>query len=108
LADLQTITLAAGGVLEFIVAMPGRRYADLVELLEPIHSQLCADAKEEVLSETAWKKLRLVVDEHVLTHACLMDGELLPVTNTLNLTPDEVVKRYQSLVNIERRFRVLK
>jgi transposase len=37
-----------------------------------------------------------------------MDGELLPVTNTLNLTPDEVVKRYQSLVNIERRFRVLK
>jgi len=61
LADLQTITLPGGGVLEFILAVPGRRYADFVELLEPIHSKLCANAKEEVLGETAWNKLRLIV-----------------------------------------------
>lgn len=44
--------------------MPGRRYADFVELLEPLHAQLCAEAKEkddEVLGETAWNKLRLIV-----------------------------------------------
>jgi hypothetical protein len=46
-------------------------------------------------------------DEHALTYARLMDSELLLVTNTLDLTSDEVVKRYKSLVNIERRFRVL-
>ena len=189
LADLQTITLPGGGVLEFILAVPGRRYGDFVELLEPIHSKLCANAKEEVLGETVWNKLRLIVahdpvvakeatakrdariaelqtkalewsgkldeqdtgkkargrklsdggararfyrevseahlsriikvdlkselftydiDEHALTHACLMDGKLLLVTNTPDLTPDEVVKRYKSLADIERGFRVLK
>jgi transposase len=189
LADLQTITLPGGGVLEFILAVPGRRYGDFVELLEPIHSQLCANAKEEVLSETVWNKLRLIVahdplvakeatakrdaliaelqkkaqqwscklddqdtgkkargrklsdggararfyrevseahlsriikvdlkselftydiDEHALTHARLMDGKLLLVTNTPDLTPEEVVKRYKSLADIERGFRVLK
>jgi transposase len=190
LADLQTITLpGGGGVLEFILAVPGRRYGDFVELLEPLHAQLCANAKEEVLGETIWNKLRLIVahdpvvakestakrdtriaelqkkalewsgklddqdtgkkargrklsdggararfyrevcdahlsriikvdlkselfsysiDEHALTHARLMDGKLLLVTNTPDLKPEEVVKRYKSLADIERGFRVLK
>jgi transposase len=189
LADLQAITLPAGGMLEFILAVPGRRYGDFVELLAPIHSQLCAKAEKEVLGETAWNKLRLIVahdplvakeatakrdtriavlqdkaqqwsgklddqdtgkkargrklsdggararfyrevcdshlsriikvdlkselftydiDDRALTHARLMDGKLLLVTNTPDLTPDEVVKRYKSLADIERGFRVLK
>jgi transposase len=192
LADLQTIILPGGGVLEFILAVPGRRYGDFVELLEPLHAQLCAEAKEkddEELGETIWNKLRLIVahdpvvakeattkrdariaelqkkalewsgklddqdtgkkargrklsdggararfyrevcdahlsriiqvdlkselftydiDERALTHARLMDGKLLLVTNTPDLTPDEVVKRYKSLADIERGFRVLK
>ena len=189
LADLQTITLPGGGVLEFILAVPGRRYGDFVELLAPIHAQLCAEAKEEVLGEAVWNKLRLIVahdplvakeatakrdariaelqklahqwsgkldaqdtgkkargrklsdggararfyrevseahlsriikvdlqselftygiDERALTHARLMDGKLLLVTNTPDLSPEEVVKRYKSLADIERGFRVLK
>jgi transposase len=43
-----------------------------------------------------------------LSHARLMDGKLLLVTNTKDLKPDEVVKRYKSLADIERGFRVLK
>jgi transposase len=43
-----------------------------------------------------------------LTHARLMDGKLLLVTNTSNLVRDEVVKRYKSVADIERGFRVLK
>lgn len=189
LADLQTITLPGGGVLEFILAVPGRRYGEFVDLLEPIHAQQCATAQAEVLSQATWNKLRLIVahdplvakeatakrdvriaqlqkqaaqwsgkldsqdigkkargrklsdggararfyrevcdahlsriikvdlqselftyaiDERALAHARLMDGKLLLVTNTADLTPDEVLKRYKSLADIERGFRVLK
>ena len=189
LADLQAIKLPAGGMLEFILAVPGRRYGDFALLLEPLHTKLCAKAKEEVLGETAWNKLRLIVahdpvasqeatakrdariaqlqkqagqwsgklddqdtgkkargrklsdggararfyrevcdahltriikvdlkselftydiDARALSHARLMDGKLLLVTNAPDLTPQEVLKRYKSLADIERGFRVLK
>ena len=48
------------------------------------------------------------VNERALTHARMMDGKLLLVTNTKDLTPVAVVKRYKSLADIERGFRVLK
>ena len=189
LTELQAIQLPGGGMLEFILAVPGRRYGDFVELLEPLHSAQCASAKQELVGEVAWGKLRLIVahdpdvaaqagakrdrvieelekkaaqwtntldgqdggkrkrgrklsdggararfyrevcDEHLtriiqvdlkselftyvvneraLTHARMMDGKLLLVTNTKDLTPVEVVKRYKSLADIERGFRVLK
>jgi hypothetical protein len=38
----------------------------------------------------------------------LVDGKLLLVTNTPDLSPAQVVKRYKSLADIERGFRVLK
>ena len=189
LADLQAITLPGGGMLEFILAVPGRRYGEFVELLESFHSAQCVSAQSEVLSETAWNKLRLVIahdpqvareagakrdgriqelekqaahwagklddqdegkpkrgrklsdggararfyhevcdahlarivrvdlkselftysiDERALQHARLMDGKLLLVTNTPDLAPAEVIRRYKSLADIERGFRVLK
>lgn len=189
LADMQAITLPGGGTLEFILAVPGRRYGDFVDLLTPFHTTQCINAKQEVLGETQWDKLRLIIahdphvaseagakrdlliqsleqkasewavkldgqesgkrkrgrklsdggararfyhevcevhlgrivrvdlkselftytiDERALTHARLMDGKLLLVTNTSDLAPDEVVKRYRSLADIERGFRVLK
>jgi transposase len=189
LTNLQEIVLPSGNRLEFILAVPGRRYGDFVELLEPFHSQQCVPAKSEVLGEVVWNKLRLVIahdpqvaldtgakrdariaelkkqadqwvgkldsqddgkkqrgrklsdggarakfyhevceshlarivkvdlkselfsydiDERALKHARLMDGKLLLVTNTQDLRPDEVVKRYKSLADIERGFRVLK
>ena len=189
LADLQAITLPGGGPLEFIVAVPGRRYGDFVELLAPFHAAQCASAKEDVLGEVVWNKLRLIIahdpqvalealakrdnriaelekqaaqwvgkldeqdagkpkrgrklsdggararfyhevclarlariikvdlkselfsysiDERALKHARLMDGKLLLVTNAPDFTPAEVIKRYKSLADIERGFRVLK
>jgi hypothetical protein len=41
--------------------VPGRRYGDFVELLAPFHAAQCASAKEEVLGEVSWNKLRLVI-----------------------------------------------
>jgi hypothetical protein len=61
LADLQEIVLPGGNKLEFILAVPGRRYADFVELLGPFHTTRCLPAKEETLGEAAWKDLRLVI-----------------------------------------------
>lgn len=189
LAELQAITLPGGGQLEFILAVPGRRYGEFADLLAPFHATQCAKATQEVLGETKWDQLRLIIahdpytatdasakrdlviaaleqkasewankldgqdggkkkrgrklsdggararfyhevceahlarivrvdlkselftytiDERALAHARLMDGKLLLVTNTVDLTPAEVVKRYKSLADIERGFRVLK
>lgn len=189
LADLQAITLPGGGKLEFILAVPGRRYGDFVELLGPFHAAQCDSARQEVLGEVQWNKLRLIIthdpqvaldastkrdnriaelekqaaqwvgkldeqdtgqskrgrklsdggararfyhevclahlariikvdlkselfsyhlDERALTHARLMDGKLLLVTNAPDFAPAEVIKRYKSLADIERGFRVLK
>ena len=189
LADLQAIALPGGAMLEFILAVPGRRYGDFVDLLAPFHAAQCANARQEVLGEVSWNQLRLIIahdpqvateagaqrdsriqalekqaaqwtgkldaqdtgkkgrgrklsdggararfyrevcdahlsriikvdlqselftyalDERALAHARLMDGKLLLVTNAGDLAPIEVVKRYKSLADIERGFRILK
>ena len=48
------------------------------------------------------------IDHDALALAELMDGKLLLVTNTPDLSPKNVVDRYKSLADIERGFRVLK
>ena len=189
LEELKTITLPGGGKLEFILAVPGRRYGEFVELLEPLQGTVFDKATQEVLGEARWNQLRLVIahdpdtakqasakrdalihalqdkaqqlaskldaqdagkrargrklsdggararfyhevaeahmlriirvdlkselftygiDDKALARARLMDGKLLLVTNVKDLTPAEVVKRYKSLADIERGFRVLK
>ncbi len=189
LDELKTIRLPGGGQLEFILAVPGRRYSEFVELLAPLQASRFAQAQKEAVAEASWNQLRLIVahdpqvateagakrdqliqtleqqaaqwagklddqdtgkrsrgrklsdggararfyhevceahmarivrvdlktelfsytiDEHALAHARLMDGKLLLVTNAADLSPGEVVKRYKSLADIERGFRVLK
>jgi len=189
LEALSAIKLQSGEALEFVLAVPGRRYGEFVDLLTPFHAAHCQAAKEEVTGELAWQSMRLVVahdpetaeamrsarqakmadlearaaawsgkldaqddgvkargkkrsdsgakarlyhavkearlahilrvdlknelfsytiDENALALAQLMDGKLLLVTNAPDLPPGEVVKRYKSLADIERGFRVLK
>ena len=189
LEELKTVTLPGGGELEFILAVPGRRYSEFTDLLQPLPSTQFEKAKHEELGEASWNQLRLIVahdpataqqagakrdaliaalqdkaeqlaskldaqdagkpgrgrklsdggararfyhevaDAHLariirvdmgselftydindqaLARAKLMDGKLLLVTNVKDLTPAEIVKRYKSLADIERGFRVLK
>lgn len=61
LAELQAMELPGGGKLEFILAVPGRRYADFVELLTPYHQQHCTGATAETHGEIEWDGLRLVI-----------------------------------------------
>jgi transposase len=58
---LAEIKLQSGEPLEFVLAVPGRRYAEFADLLEPFHAAYCQAAKEEVVGELVWQKLRLVV-----------------------------------------------
>ena len=55
---------SAGQALEFILAVPGRRYGDFVDILEPINARVNAEgheATEETIDEAQWQGLRLVV-----------------------------------------------
>jgi transposase len=185
---LSEIRLQSGEPLEFVLAVPGRRYREFAELLEGFQAQ-CADAGQEIVGELPWRGLRLIVahdpavardnqalrrermealetqasawvgkldaqdagvkvrgkklsdsgakarlyhavkeahlahiirvdlkserfvyeiDQDALALAELMDGKLLLVTNTPDLSPQGVVARYKSLADIERGFRVLK
>jgi transposase len=58
---LSEIKLQSGEPLEFVLAVPGRRYAEFADLLKPFHAEQCQTAKEEVVGELAWKAMRLVV-----------------------------------------------
>jgi transposase len=52
--------VAGARPLEFILAVPGRRYAEFVDILQPMAAQ-AAQASEEIVAEAAWQGHRLVV-----------------------------------------------
>ena len=185
---LAKLSLPDAQPLEFILAVPGRRYGEFAEILEAFQAR-ATEAESEVIEEARWQGWRLVVahdparaaeqtalrargiaalqaraeqlagkldgqdagevkrgrrlsdsgakarffhevaethfsrivkvdlksdlftydiDAAALERAELMDGKLLLVTNVTDLTPAEIVKRYKSLADIERGFRVLK
>ena len=57
---LSELKLPGDRVLEFILAVPGRRYGDFVELLAPLQAK-SEDATAEVIQELRWQGHRLVV-----------------------------------------------
>ena len=58
--ELQRIVLPDGQPLEFILAVPGRRYGEFTDILQALQAKAAA-ATEEVIDETLWQDLRLVV-----------------------------------------------
>jgi hypothetical protein len=61
LEALQAVRLANGEPLEFILAVPGRRYHEFADLLDDFQRGHCASATEEVTGELAWRGRRLIV-----------------------------------------------
>jgi transposase len=55
-----------GHALEFIIAVPGRRYGEFAELLGEFQS-VCAQAEAEMTGEIAWNGLRLVIAHDPVT-----------------------------------------
>ena len=60
LEELGKVKLPSGEPLEFILAVPGRRYGEFVDLLAGFHARAAARA-EEIIEEIGWNDLRLVV-----------------------------------------------
>ena len=69
LESLRGIRLANGRTLEFILAVPGRRYNEFLEELKAFHETECQDAQAEVITEQTWQDLRLVVAHDPVTAA---------------------------------------
>jgi len=71
MAELAKIKLGSGQALEFILAVPGRRYSEFAQTLGPLHAKASAVKQavvEDIVQETRWQDLRLVVAHHP-THA---------------------------------------
>ena len=63
LEELGKIKLPGQRSLEFILAVPGRRYGEFTEVLQAIQVKAGA-AQQEFVDETRWHDLRLVVAHH--------------------------------------------
>lgn len=63
LDNLQTLREIKVGArpLEFILAVPARRYGDFEDILEAFHRGACAQAAAEVTEEFRWQGHRLIV-----------------------------------------------
>lgn len=61
LEELQAMQLPNGRPLEFILAVPGRRYSEFADLLDPINQEATKNQTAEILREVEWQKLRLVI-----------------------------------------------
>ena len=58
--QLSALTVSCGQPIEFILAVPGRRYADFETLLEPVQAR-AANAAGEFIEELRWHDRRLVL-----------------------------------------------
>ena len=66
LQALQAMRVAKDQPLEFIIAVPGRRYGEFVELLQGWQTQ-CDVVATEITTELPWNGLRLVMAHDPLT-----------------------------------------
>ncbi len=61
LAELSQLTSPSGQALEYVLAVPGRRYGEFVDLIGPLHRKRFKDAESEVVGELKWNGQRLIV-----------------------------------------------
>jgi hypothetical protein len=58
--ELSQLKVGGARPLEFILAVPGRRYGEFVELLQPLQSE-AQTATTQIVGEASWQGQRLVV-----------------------------------------------
>jgi transposase len=86
---LSKLRLSARQPLEFILAVPGRRYGDFLDLLTPINQRAQA-SPQETIEETQWQGLRLVV-AHNPQQAAEQSAKRDQLINELRQRADQLV-----------------
>ena len=61
--ELAKIKMPDGNALEFILAVPGRRYGEFVDVLAALQAK-ASTATQEIIDEARWQGVRLVVAHH--------------------------------------------
>ena len=61
--ELAKIKMPEGNALEFILAVPGRRYGEFVDVLAALQAK-ASTATQEIIDEARWQGVRLVVAHH--------------------------------------------
>lgn len=64
--ELEKLRVCGGQPLEFILAVPGRRYAEFTDILQSFQER-AKNADSEVIDETTWGDLRLVIAHNPVT-----------------------------------------
>lgn len=102
LEALQAIRLPNGQALEFILAVPGRRYHEFAKTLKDFHQTQCEVATEEVTTEQTWQGLRLVIAHDPVT-AKLQTQRCADRIQALSRQADEWAKKLDAQDVGERR-----
>jgi len=85
---LAQLRLAEDRALEFILAVPGRRYGEFLDILEPMSARAAA-ATEEIVEEAQWQRHRLVI-AHNPQRAAEQTQERLARIRALQLRADQL------------------
>lgn len=88
---LTKLQVAGDRPLEFILAVPGRRYAEFVEVLQPF-AQNAAQATDEIFTEAKWQGHRLVV-AHNPVRAAEQTQERLARIHALQQRADQLAHK---------------
>ena len=106
----QQANLWAGklNVQEGISKKRGRKLSDGGVRARLYHAVCEAHLSHIIRVDLKSERFSYHIDDKALELARSMDGKLLLVSNAKDLSADEVIKRYKSLGDIERGFRVLK
>lgn len=85
---LAGLHLAGDRALEFILAVPGRRYGEFLDILDPMSARAAA-ATEEIVEEAQWQGHRLVI-AHNPQHAAQQTQERLTRIHALQQRADQL------------------
>jgi transposase len=86
----------------------GRRASDRGAYSRFVRAIADAELSRFVKADLTADRFSWTVDEDAITQAALFDGKLVLLTNVPEITPEDTVRKYKELSDIERGFRTLK
>ena len=86
----------------------GRKASDRGAYSRFVRAVADAELTRFVKADFQAERFSWTVDEDAIAQAALFDGKLVLLTNVPEITPEETVRKYKELSDIERGFRTLK